>query len=194
MSAWNSCHRLASCAMSLAWQQNFCGMSTIHLISSMCAHSTASPLAQESNDELERMRHLKDAIFFWDGQKTGWWTKSLYLSPNHLTHLNSTYSNREKLKTLPNIRLGIGELQKTKLNLNTNKNAAANRGLSASLPKNVIFSRNCTFRAYAAMHRMNYEIGASLLRKLEQANCPVASGGHVAKAIHQMRHTQHYHR
>ena len=25
-------------------------------------------------------------------------------------------------------------------------------------------------------------------------NCPVASGGHVAKAIHQMQHTQHYHR
>ena len=95
----------------------------------MCAHSTASPLAQESNDELERMRHLKDAIVFWDAQKTGWWTKSLYLSPNHLTHLNSTYSNREKLTTLANIRLGIGELEKTKLNLNTNKNEAANRGL-----------------------------------------------------------------
>ena len=31
---------------------------------------------------------------------------------------------------------------------------------------------------------MNYEIGASLLRKLEQANCPVASGGHVASLPH----------
>ena len=41
---------------------------------------------------------------------------------------------------------------------------------------------------------MNYGIGASLLHKLEQANCPIASGGHVAKSIHQMQHTQHYHR
>ena len=61
--------------------------------------------------------------------------------------------------------------KKTKLNLNTNKNEAANRGLSASLPKNVTLSRNCTAQAYTAMYRMNYGIGASLLRKLEQSNC-----------------------
>ena len=41
---------------------------------------------------------------------------------------------------------------------------------------------------------MNYGIGDSPLRKLEQVNCPIASGGHVAKAIHQMQHTEHYHR
>ena len=136
----------------------------------------------------------RNAIVCGGGRKTGWWTKSLYLRPNQLTHLNITHSDREKLRALLNIRLGVDALEKTKLNLNTNKNEAANRGLSASLPKNVTFSRNCTARAYAAVHRMNHGIGASLLHKLEQANCPVASGGHVAKAIHQMQHTQHYHR
>ena len=76
-----------------------------------------------------------------------------------------------------NIRSAVDALEKTKLNLNTNKNEAANRGLSASLPKNVTLSRNCTARSYAAVHRMNYGIGDSLLHKLEQANCPIASGG-----------------
>ena len=81
--------------------------------------------------------------------------------------------------------------KKTKLNLNTNKNEAANRGLSASLPKNVTLSRNCTAQAYTAVYRMNYGIGASLLRKLEQSNCPVASGGHVATEIHEIRCSTH---
>ena len=63
------------------------------------------------------------------------------------------YTLREKLRALLNIRLGVDALEKTKLNLNTNKNEAANRGLSASLPKNVKFSRNCTARSYAAVHR-----------------------------------------
>ena len=136
----------------------------------------------------------RNAIVCGGVRKTGWWTKSLYLSPNHLTHLNITHSDREQLRGLLNIRLGVDALEKTKLNLNTNKNEAANRGLSASLPKNVKFSRNCTARSYAAVHRMNYGIGASPLHKLEQAKCPIASGGRVAKSIHQMQHTQHYHR
>ena len=118
---------------------------------------------------------------------------SRYLQPTTETntemHLISTSRNTDM-----SIRLGVDALEKTKLNLNTNKNEAANRGLSASLPKNVKFSRNCIARSYAAVHRMNYGIGASLLHKLERANCPIASGGHVAKSIHQMQHTQHYHR
>ena len=95
----------------------------------------------------------RNAIVCGGGRKTGWWTKSLYLIPNHLTHLNITHSDREKLRALLNIRLGVDALEKIKLNLNTNKNEAANRGLSASLPKNVKFSRNCTARSYAAVHR-----------------------------------------
>ena len=40
----------------------------------------------------------------------------------------------------------------------------------------------------------NRRIGDSLLHKLGQADCPVDAGGHVAIEIHQMQHTQHYHR
>ena len=65
---------------------------------------------------------------FMGGRKTGWWTKSLYLSPNHLKHLNIAQSDREQLRALLNIRLGVDTLSETKLNLNTNKNEAANRG------------------------------------------------------------------
>ena len=38
-------------------------------------------------------------------------------------------------------------------------------------------------------HRLNYGIGVSLFLKLEQANWPVAEGGHVAKAIHHKHST-----
>ena len=48
----------------------------------------------------------------WQGWK-GWWTKFLYFSPNHLTQLNITQSDREPLRALLNIRLGVGALEKT---------------------------------------------------------------------------------
>ena len=76
--------------------------------------------------DCSKCRH--NAIVCGGGQKTGWWTKSLHLSPNQLTHLNIRYSDIENLRALLNIRLGIDALEKTKLNLNTNKNEAANRG------------------------------------------------------------------
>ena len=47
---------------------------------------------------------------FMSGRKTGWWTKSLYLSPNHLKHLYMVQSDREQLRALLNIRLGVDAL------------------------------------------------------------------------------------
>ena len=80
---------------------------------------------------------------------------------------------------------------KIKFCLNTNRNEGLNRALSASLPKNVNFSRNVKGRACAAIDRLNYGAGDSLLRKLETSEAPISKGGRVAKAVRQMNLTQH---
>ena len=55
----------------------------------------------------------------------------------------------------------MGKLTLTKLYLNTNRNEGLNRELSASLPKNVNFSRNVKGRACATIDRLNYGAGDS---------------------------------
>ena len=67
----------------------------------------------------------------------------------------------------------------TKLCLNTNRNDGLNRGLSASLPKNVNFSRNVKGCACAAIDRLNYGAGDSLLWKLETSKASISKGGSV---------------
>ena len=93
-----------------------------------------------------------------------------------------------------NIRLGVRALEMTKLCMNTNRNEGLNRSLSASLPKNVNFSRNVTGRACAAIDRLNYGTGASLLRKLESNRAPITRGGRVARVAAQIQREALYHR
>jgi len=75
-----------------------------------------------------------------------------------------------------------------------NKNEAAYRAISASLPKNVKFSRNAQQRLCSVIDRMNYGAGVSLLRKLESVQCPITPGGRVAQAAKQMQNEGEYQR
>lgn len=127
------------------------------------------------------------------GRKKNWWNQSLYLSRCGLTGLTVTLADRAILKALLQLRLGVESLRMTRLNLNTNKNEAVNRGLSASLPKNVNFSRNCIARASSAIHRLNHGAGASLIKKLEAVGSPISKGGHVARAVKHMQTASQYH-
>ena len=107
------------------------------------------------------------------GGKGNWWKKSMYLQTGNLHYLNMTSADRITLRRILQLRLGGNALALTKLCLNTNRNEGLNRGLSASLPKNVNFSRNVKGRACAAIDRLNYGAGDSLLWKLETSKASV---------------------
>lgn len=118
----------------------------------------------------------------------------MYLQTGRIHHLNMTDADRVTLRKLIEMRLGIQALAITKLCLNTNRNEALNRSLSSTLPKNVNFSRNVTGRACAAIDRLNYGAGTSILRKLELNNAPISKGGSVARATRQIQREALYHR
>ena len=111
----------------------------------------------------------------------------MYLQTGNLHYLNMTSADRITLRRILQLRLGGNALALTKLCLNTNRNEGLNRGLSASLPKNVKFSRNVKGRACAAIDRLNYGAGDSLLQKLETSKAPISKGGRVANAVRQMQ-------
>ena len=55
------------------------------------------------------------------------------------------------------VRLGPDALNKTKLNLNTQKVEGFNRSLRRSLPKNFTFTKNFEGRVKAAVHSVNLD-------------------------------------
>ena len=127
------------------------------------------------------------------GGKKNWWNTSMYLKQHELTNLAMTQNDRELLKSVIAMKLSKEALPKLHLNTNTNKNEGLNRGMSASLSKNVIFSKNAEGMAYAAVDRMNYGLGDSLHRKLEAVGSPVSKGGRVSKALKGMQRDSTYH-
>ena len=118
----------------------------------------------------------------------------MYLQTGTLHYVNMTSAERITLRRILQLRLGGNALALTKQCLNTNRNEGLNRGLSASLPKNVNFSRNVKGRACAAIDRLNYRAGDSLLRKLETSKGPIKKGGRGAKAVRQMQLVKTYNR
>ena len=92
-----------------------------------------------------------------------------------------TDEDRATLKGLIEMRLGNSALQMTRHRLTTDKNESINRSFSASLPKNVKFSRNAHGRVSSVIDRINYGAGNSMLRKLENVHCPITRGGQVAE-------------
>ena len=128
------------------------------------------------------------------GKHQSWWARSVYLSTSGIHKIKMLSDDRKNLKAIIEMKLSEESTALQKLNFNTNKNEAMNRGLSASLPKNVKFSRNVLGRASAAVHRLNHGLGDSVLRKLEAVGSPVSKGGHVAKAIRGFQNEGNYQR
>ena len=128
------------------------------------------------------------------GKKTSWWHRPMYLQTAQIQYVNMTDEDRVTLRNLIDMRLEAQALVMTKLCLNTNRNESLNRGLSATLPKNVNFSRTVTGRACAAIDRLNYGAGASMLRKLESNKAPISKGGCVASTTRQIQREALYHR
>jgi len=126
------------------------------------------------------------------GGKKNWLSLSRYLKVCGVTSLNLDDQDRCIVRELLRFYLGSAALKLIKLNSNTNKNEAVNRAISASLPKNVNFSRNARPRTLSAVCRLNKGAGNSLVESLEEVGSPISSGGHVAKSLQQIEHRSSY--
>ena len=121
------------------------------------------------------------------GGKKCWRLKSHCLTGCNATELSLTDEDKAILRSLINFDLGKKALNLKKTNCNTNRNEAVNRSLSASLPKNVNFSRNAKARALASVCRLNKGKGKSIIDSLEVVGSPVSKGGRVAKSFNQLQ-------
>lgn len=128
------------------------------------------------------------------GEKKPWISQSMHLRNAGVTALNINDDDRKIMKELLSFYLGEASLDLMKLNSNTNKNESVNRAVSASLPKNVLFSRNGKARALTAVSRLNNGIGNSLIASLESVGAPLSKGGSVAKGVRQLQKCHTYHR
>ena len=136
----------------------------------------------------------RHAVVCRGGLQNNWWHKSQHLKASGVTRLNMTDADRLTLQGLIEMRLGNAALQMTRHRLTTDKNESINRSFSASLPKNVNFSRNAQGRVCSVIDRINYGAGISMLRKLENVNCPITKGGRVALAVKDIQHGVVYQR
>ena len=105
-----------------------------------------------------------------------------------MKRLNMADGDRLTLQGLIEMRLGNAALQRKRHRLTTDKDESINRLFSASLPKNVNFSRNAQGRVCSVIDRTNYGAGISMLRKLENVQCPITKGGRVAQAVKDIQH------
>ena len=128
------------------------------------------------------------------GGRRNWWNTSPHLKACGLTRVNMTDGDRSTLQGLIEMRLGHVALHLTRRRLTTNPNESANRAFSASLPKNVKFSRNALGRVCSVIDRLNYGAGESMLRKLENVQCPITKGGKVARAVKRIQQDVMYQR
>ena len=128
------------------------------------------------------------------GGRKNWWNTSQHLKACGLRRVNMTDSDRVTLQGLIEMRLGNRALQMTRRKLTTNFNEGANRAISASLPKNCKFSRNALGRMSSVIDRLNYGAGISMLRKLENVQCPITKGGRVARAVKRIQQDVLYQR
>ena len=128
------------------------------------------------------------------GERKSSWYKSFRLTTGvlHPRTLYISASDRALMRELLCIRLGEATLILLDKNANTCKNEAVNRSLTASLPKNVNFSRTSKGRMLATCHRVNEGIGNSFLRKLECLGAPVPRGSPPVRALRRVQKEETY--
>ena len=84
----------------------------------------------------------RHAVVCRGGLQNNWWHKAQHLKASGMTRLNMTDGDRLTLQGLIKMRLENAALQMMRQRLTTDKNESINRSFSASLPKNVNFSKN----------------------------------------------------
>ncbi|CAG2207354.1 unnamed protein product [Mytilus edulis] len=142
----------------------------------------AIPMCYTGNHELCR-RHS----FVCKGGKKFWLKSSSFLTS--MFKILNTTDNISEIRKCILYRLGPDALNKTKLNLNTQKVEGFNRSLRRSLPKNVTFTKNFEGRVHAAVHSVNLGPGESLMLICDQLGAPVTAGSSVEKSLKLVQRT-----
>ena len=125
--------------------------------------------------------------FVCQGGKKFWLANRSFL--NSTFKIEKTLNNARVIRNCVSYRLGPKAVEKTKLNLNTQKVEGFNRSLRRSLPKNVTFTKNFEGRVHAAVHSVNLGAGESLLLICEQLGAPLTAGSSVEHALKQIQKT-----
>jgi hypothetical protein len=116
--------------------------------------------------------------FVCKGGKATWLTSSsCILNSCKDFKIENNQTNIQTLKKCIDLRLGPQAVEKTYLNLNTQKTESVNKSLKNSLPRNRTFARNFAGRAHSAVHSVNLKSSAksaTLLRN--RLGCPVTRG------------------
>ena len=95
-----------------------------------------------------------------------WWEKSFYLLPAGIQHLKMTENDKLIMLELLEIRLSEVAIKKIQTGHSTQSVESFNRSTTASMPKELNYSRNFEGRLHSAAHRSNNTIGESLKEKL----------------------------
>jgi hypothetical protein len=134
------------------------------------------------------------------GKKTCWWFRSKDLRSVGLARgqINMTQQDYNLTKRLLEMQLSIAAVQEMRLHTSTQACEAANRAITASLPKTVKFSRDSLPRLSTAVHRINNGVGNSVHTLLEAVGAPMTRGSLAAKAVRDMQqqcaYSKHYHK
>ena len=95
-----------------------------------------------------------------------WWEKSFYLLPANITHLKMTENDKLIMLELLEMRLSEVALRKIQTGHSTQSVESFNRSTTASMPKELNYSRTYEGRLHSAAHRSNNTIGESLKEKV----------------------------
>ena len=85
--------------------------------------------------------------------KNNWFYESIYLPNNFKMTLNDV--EKQELQHCIEFRIGTGIIRQLENLFTTQKCEAANHPISASVPKNVTYSRNYCARVHSAVKRVN---------------------------------------
>jgi hypothetical protein len=103
----------------------------------------------------------RNKSFVCQGGKNNWLnSRSCILSNCKDFKIENNETNIQNLKKCIHLRLGPQAVEKTYLNLNTQKTEAVNKSLKNSLPRNRTFARNFAGRAHSAVHSVNLRSSA----------------------------------
>ena len=110
-----------------------------------------------------------------------WTEKSAYLKNNF--KLNKSENTAALLRECVKYRLGPTMLNRTCKNTNTQKAEATNRAIRATVPSNVIFTRNYKGRVHTAIHNVNNGPGESIVKLCKAAGVPIEPGSRAARGL-----------
>ncbi len=100
-----------------------------------------------------------------DGVST-WWHNSKVLGPANITYLRMTENDKALLEVILQMRLSEGAIYSVSSRTSTQKCEAFNRAASATLSKNINYSRTFTGRLSAQILRSNNTLDIAVRKKL----------------------------